>query len=204
MTHTPSYPRTPYPHPVVLEPDAAIGTLAGSDSRYEKRLAELDGIYRDAAAFAAALKHDNGEPVYWVESSSRGAADGALVIGVSAMLPGRIGDEFAMTRGHIHAKHSAAELYYGLSGRGVILMETLDGQVGAVEITPGVAVHVPGGWVHRSVNVGDDLLTTLFCYPADAGQDYDVIAHAGGMSMLVVADGDGWSLRANPDHGAYR
>lgn len=195
---------TPYAHPVVLEPDALIGALGGSDFRYEKRMAELDGIYRDSAAFAAALEHDSGEPVYWVESSNRGAADGALTIGVSALLPGRIGDEFAMTRGHIHAKHSAAELYYGLSGRGVILMETLDGHVSALEITPGVAVHVPGGWVHRSVNVGDDLLATLFCYPADAGQDYDVIGKAGGMSTLVVADGEGWSLRSNPDHRAYR
>ncbi len=46
--------------------------------------------------------------------------------------------------------------------------------------------------------------TRVFCYAADAGQDYAVIAEAGGMKNLVVADGDGWALKDNPDHAGYR
>lgn len=189
--------------PIRLEPDLALGLLAGSTDRYEKRLTELAGLYRDDAAFRAALEADNGDPVYWVEASTPDTDSGALTIGISVLQPGRIGDEFAMTRGHIHAQHSAAELYYGLSGRGVMLMDTIDGRSRAIEINPGVAVHVPGHWVHRSVNVGDEPFTTLFCYPSDAGQDYSVIRDAGGMSKLVVVDGNGWALRNNPDHVSY-
>jgi len=191
--------------PVRLLPDAMLGALAGGNSRYEKALGDLGGVYRDQLAYRAALDADDGEPAYWVESSTLDEDDGALTVGVSSVRPGRIGDEFAMTRGHIHARHDCAELYYGLSGHGVMLMETLDGESRAVEITPGVAIHVPGRWIHRSVNVGAELLTTLFCYPTTAGQDYDVIGEAGGMRMLVVGDStDGWTLRENTDHTEYR
>jgi glucose-6-phosphate isomerase len=189
--------------PARLEPDALLGRLTGGNGRYEKFLAELDGIYRDAQEFRTTLESDSGEPVYWVETSTLDDGDGALTIGVSTLKPGRIGDEFYMTRGHIHAKHSCAELYYGLRGRGVMLMETVDGETHAMEITPGVAVHVPGHWVHRSVNVGNEPFTTLFCYPTDAGQDYGIIGDAGGMKDLVVADGNGWALRPNPNHQGY-
>ena len=190
--------------PARLIPEAALGVLTGGNGRYEKRLQELEGVYRDDTAFRSALQAEAGDPVYWVETSTLDEGDGALTIGVSTLLPGRIGDEFYMTRGHIHAKHSHAELYYGLSGHGVMLMETLDGETSALEITPGVAVHVPGHWIHRSVNVGDEPFSTLFCYPTEAGQDYGIIGDAGGMAQLVVADGTGWALRPNADHTGYR
>ncbi|SDO40973.1 glucose-6-phosphate isomerase [Microbacterium sp. ru370.1] len=190
--------------PARLTVDAARGLLDGRSERYEKHLGDLAGVYRDEAAYASALDRDTGEPVYWVESSTPETGRGALTIGLSVLQPGRIGDEYAMTRGHLHAQSEFAELYYGLAGSGVMLLESVDGDARAVPITPGVAVHVPGGWVHRSVNVGDDTLVTLFAYATEAGQDYGLIADAGGMRQLVVADGTGWTTRANPDHGGYR
>ena len=190
--------------PAVLVPDALIGALVGSNERYEKMLGDLAGLYRDESAFAAGAVTDDGSPVYWVESSTLDSDAGALTIGVSSVKPGMIGDEYAMTRGHIHGIHGRAELYYGLSGNGVMLLDSLDGRTRALEIAPGRAVHVPGHWVHRSVNVGDSLLTTLFCYPSDAGQDYGIIEAAGGMRSLVVRGPHGWQLRDNPDHTGYR
>ena len=193
--------------PAALTVDPLSGTFAGTAERYEKHLADLEGLYRDGEAFALALSEDGGAPAYWVDSSTPEGGRGALTIGLSVLRPGRIGDEFAMTRGHLHAQPEFAELYYGVSGRGVMLLESVDGEARAVPISPGVAVHVPGGWVHRSVNVGDDLLVTVFAYATEAGQDYGIIERAGGMKQLVVvADGDGagWTTRLNPDHGGYR
>ena len=194
----------PAGEPASLVLDALSGRMAGSSGRYEKHLPDLAGLYRDQSAFAAALAHDQGEPVYWVESNSLADGPGALTIGISVLQPGRVGDEFAMTRGHLHERAECAELYYGLAGSGVMLLDALDGRSRAVPITPGTAVHVPGGWVHRSVNVGDETLATLFCYDTQAGQDYGIIERAGGMSQLVVADGEGWITRPNPDHRGYR
>lgn len=194
----------PPAEPAVLEIDARGGTLPGGNGRYEKFLGDLAGLYRDGAAFERALAEHDGGPVYWVESSAVDEGPGALTIGLSVVLPGRIGDEFAMTRGHLHERSECAELYYGVTGSGVMLLETVEGESRALPITPGTAVHVPGGWIHRSVNVGDDTLTTLFCYETSAGQDYGIIEQAGGMSRLVVADGAGWTTRPNPDHRGYR
>lgn len=191
--------------PAVLTVNAAGGTLPGSSERYEKRLSDLAGVYRDGSAFDAALAADDGRPVYWVESSTPEDGRGALTIGLSVLRPGRVGDEFAMTRGHLHAQSEFAELYYGVAGSGVMLLESVSGESRALPIGPGVAVHVPGGWVHRSVNVGSDTLVTLFAYATEAGQDYGIIEQAGGMQQLVVADGEnGWTTRPNPDHGGYR
>ncbi len=121
------------------------------------------------------------------------------------MRPGKISEEYFMTRGHLHSKLEAEELYFGLKGRGVMLMDDLHGRSEAVGITPGVAVHVPGGWVHRSVNVGDENFSTLFCYPSDAGQDYQIINRAGGMKNLVISspDGEKWALKENFRHRGY-
>jgi glucose-6-phosphate isomerase len=183
----------------------ADGVMRGATSSYEKRLGDMAGVYRDEDAFGEIVA-DKGADflVYRVEEHRNVDGEGALIIGTSTLQPGRYGDEFAVTRGHLHAKADRAELYYCLSGRGVMLLETLDGRSEALPLAPGEAVHVPGHWVHRSVNVGAEPFVTLFCYGADAGQDYELIRKAGGMAALVVTDGaGGWSTRPNPDHVGY-
>lgn len=181
------------------------GVMRGATSSYEKRLGDMAGVYQDDAAYREVLAERGPDfLVYRVEEHRNVDGAGALIIGTSTLQPGRYGDEFAVTRGHLHAKADRAELYYCLSGRGVMLLETLDGRSEALPLGPGEAVHVPGHWVHRSVNVGEEPFVTLFCYGADAGQDYELIRRAGGMSALVVADDDGgWSTRPNPHHVGY-
>lgn len=193
-------------------PDPALiaiaenGVMSGATGSYEKLLGDLAGVYLDDDAYRQALATHGGELLaYRVEVNQLADGPGALIIGTSTVLPGRIGDEFAMTRGHLHVKSDRAELYHCISGRGVMLMDTVDGQSRALEMEPGEAVHVPGEWVHRSVNVGEEPLVTLFCYAADAGQDYGIIAEAGGMAQLVVSDPEGgWRTIPNPRHIGYR
>ncbi|WP_309126819.1 glucose-6-phosphate isomerase family protein [Microbacterium sp.] len=185
-----------------ISPD---GGIVGRTRRYEKFLGDMAGVYRDDAAWQSTVdERGAGELIYWVDDHRYQEGPGALIVGTSTLLPGRVGAEYAVTRGHLHAVADRAELYHCLSGRGVMLMETIDGRSVAIELTPGKAVNVPGHWIHRSVNVGDEPFVTLFCYAADAGQDYELIAAAGGMKNLVVADGDGWMLAPNPDHLGYR
>jgi glucose-6-phosphate isomerase len=194
-------PQVVPPVQLTLRPDA--GRLEGGNGRYEKFLPDLEGLYRDAAAYQARLAADDGAPAYWVETSRTEDGPSGLITGVSVLEPGTVGDEYAMTRGHLHAVADRSELYVGLSGRGVMVLDSVDGRSEVVEIGPGQAVYVPGHWVHRSVNVGPERLSTLFCYAADAGQDYSIIERAGGMKSLVVTDGDGWAVRPNPDHRGY-
>ena len=139
-----------------------------------------------------------------MESSRTEDGPGGLITGISVLEPGVVGAEYAVTRGHLHAVADRSELYVGLAGRGVMILETLDGRSEVVDVQPGQAVYVPGHWVHRSVNVGTERFSTLFCYAADAGQDYSIIERAGGMKSLVVKEGDGYAVLPNPDHGGYR
>jgi glucose-6-phosphate isomerase, archaeal len=189
--------------PVKLSLAPEDGALHGSSGRYEKTLEDLAGVYRSSEAYEAELAQSDGSPVYWVENSQSEEGPGGLITGVSVLEPGKLGDEYYMTRGHLHVKADRAELYVGLIGHGVMLLETLDGDSEAIEVRPGEAVYVPGSWVHRSVNVGDERFATLFCFAADAGQDYEIIARAGGMKQLIVERDGGWTTTPNPDHRGY-
>ncbi|WP_066041479.1 glucose-6-phosphate isomerase family protein [Herbiconiux solani] len=185
---------------------APTGQLTGATRHYEKQLGDMAGVYLDERAWTSAVEREGAETlIYSVDEQKYQDGPGALIVGTSTLLPGSYGDEFAVTRGHLHAISDRAELYYCLSGRGVMLLDTVDGRTAAVELTPGKAVNVPGHWIHRSVNVGDEPFVTLFSYAADAGQDYAIIAEAGGMKTLVVSDGDaGWTTIPNPRHRGYR
>ena len=81
-----------------------------------------------------------------------------------------------------------------------MLLETPEGATEIVEIGPKTLVYVPPLWIHRSVNTGPEPLVMSFCYPGDSGQDYEIIARAGGMAKRIVADGDGWAAIDNPTY----
>ncbi|HET7314415.1 glucose-6-phosphate isomerase [Salinisphaera sp.] len=189
-----------YPEPFQLKVDPRHGRLLGSPSNYQKKLSDLAGIYRDSAAFDALAQTDGDRVVYAVQDYRPAFGDNELIFGTTWMAPGRVGDEFFMTRGHIHARADRPEIYHGQSGHGLMLMESPEGDTRTVEIWADVVCYVPPFWIHRSVNLGDQPLVMAFTYPVDAGQDYDVIARSNGMRSLIVDDGQGgWVERANPD-----
>src|SRR5688572_22844847 len=140
--------------PVTCTVDIARGGLEGATGRYEKRLSELAGLYADETAFAAALASGD-RVVYAVEDFRPSSQASDMIFGVTRMLPGKIGREYFVTRGHIHAKSNRPELYYGQKGRGVMLMESPEGEVRVAEIGTGSACYVPPFWIHRSINIGD-------------------------------------------------
>lgn len=183
---------------------STYGALSAPTRQYVKKLGDMDGVYLDAAAWRQECEARGTDAiVYRVDEHKYNDNPGSLIVGTSTLLPGLYGNEFAVTRGHLHRIADRAELYYCLSGHGLLLLETTTGNSQAVELRPGQATTVPGHWIHRSVNVGDEPFVTLFCYSADAGQDYAIISEAGGMKSLVVSTAGGWSLVDNPRHTGY-
>lgn len=189
--------QTPSAHRI----DPATGEMGGATGRYEKRLADLAGIYADSAAFDHAAAIDPDAVVYRVYEARPQQDRGDLIFGTTWMRPGRIGQEFYMTRGHIHARGNRPETYRGETGTGLMLMESPEGETRILEVVPGVLVYVPPMWIHRSVNTGAGALVMSFCYPSDSGQDYEIIARSGGMATRIVTDGAGWKA---VDNAAYR
>jgi glucose-6-phosphate isomerase, archaeal len=179
--------------------DPTTGHLAAKTGRYEKCLSDLAGLYADRDAFAQDLGAGD-RVVYAVEEVRPSQSSGDLAFGTTWMQPGRIGDEFFMTRGHIHAIANRPETYRGESGHGLMLMEAPDGTVEMREVTPGATVYVPGYWIHRTVNIGAEPLVMTWCYPADSGQDYGIIARSNGMAVRILAEGAGWRAVPNPNY----
>ena len=190
-----------WPEPRAFNVDLVEGEMQGTGSRYQKRFRDLDGLYADSAAFEALAKTGGDRVVYEVTDHRPSSLAGDLITGVTRMLPGQVGEEFFMTRGHVHAVVDRPELYYGLKGRGLMVLESADGESRIVEIAPNVVCYVPPYWIHRSVNVGDSDFVMLFCYPADSGQDYDIIQRSNGLRKRIVSDGaGGWRSVDNPHY----
>ena len=199
MTHSPN--SSPWPEPRAFAVDLSQGLMQDTGSRYQKRFRELDGLYADSEAFAARTFSEGERVVYEVTDHRPSSLPGDLITGVTRMSPGKVGDEFFMTRGHIHAIVDRPELYFGLKGRGLMVLESADGESRIVELAPNVACYVPPYWIHRSVNVGDSDFVMLFCYPADSGQDYDIIQRSNGLRKRIVSDdAGGWRSVDNPHY----
>ena len=83
-----------------------------------------------------------------------------------------------------------AEVYYCLAGRGMMVLQTQEGDWATEELLPGRLVYVPPCWAHRSVNTGarEDLVT-CFAYPAHAGHDYASIEKQGFRKCIVEQEG---------------
>ena len=188
-----------WPEPRFFDVDLQTGLMGGTDTRYQKFLRDLGGVYADEQAFGALAAERGDEVVYEVTDHRPNSNPGDLITGVTRMSPGKVGDEYFMTRGHIHAAIDRPELYYGLKGNGLMLMESPSGDTRVVEIKANTACYVPPRWIHRSVNLGSEDFVMLFCYPADSGQDYAIIEQSNGMKLRIVDDGNGsWRSVPNP------
>ena len=191
----------PLIEPGLCSVDVEKGELRGATNRYVKTLGDLAGIYQDPHAYETLLAKFGNTVVYEVTDYKPSQNPGDMIIGVTRMLPGKVGDEYFLTRGHIHAKPNRPEMYYGEKGHGLMLLESPAGDVRIVEIAARTMCYVPPYWIHRSVNVGTGELVMTFAYPADSGQDYGIIAKAGGMRQRIVDDGNGgWKAIDNTSY----
>lgn len=177
--------------------DSLSGSLSNATGHYQKKISDLAGIYADQAAFSALCADDPDRIVYNVCEVRPQADAGDLIFGTTHMQPGKVGTEFFVTRGHIHACANRPETYYGESGQGLMLLESPDGEIRIMDISAKTLIYVPPMWIHRSINIGETPLVMSFCYPVDSGQDYDVIAKSGGMAVRIVSEGTGWRAVRN-------
>lgn len=191
--------RLPEPH--ICQVNVDTGLMANASEHYKKTYDDLAGLYADATAFAALLTQRSGQVAYEVTQfipKPAGRAD--MIFGLTRMEPGKVGDEYFLTRGHIHARANRPEVYYGQKGTGLMVLESPQGEVRVCEVGPQSICYVPPYWIHRSVNVGTGDFVMHFSYPADSGQDYGIVERSGGMRARIVDDGaGGWKQVENPN-----
>jgi glucose-6-phosphate isomerase len=165
----------------------ARGQLSPATSTVRRHLSHMAGTYADLDAERAAIA--GGDPlVYEVHQFDVPATAGELVPCTTILHPGRVGDEFFMTKGHVHEIRERAEIYLGLQGRGLLVLAH-EGRAETVEMGPGVVAYVPPLWAHRTVNTGAEPFVFLAVYPADAGHDYATIERDGFPQRIVDRGG---------------
>lgn len=163
--------------------DLASGRLDPELEVTERRLSDMPGMYLEAG-------DEDGDPViYRVYGIPVPATTGNVLSSTTVIEPGTIGPEYFMTKGHFHEVRDRAEIYLGLAGEGRLVMATEDGQHAVEPMRRGTVNYVPGGWAHRSVNVGEEPLVFFAAYVGDAGHDYATIEDEGFPILLVKGDG---------------
>lgn len=158
------------------------------DNHIVRRLSSMKGMYANPAAYADMLAQED-VVLYEVYELIVPAMAGELLHGVSILHPGKVGDEYFMTKGHFHTVLETGEVYYCQRGAGVMVMETPEGETSVKELRPGGVLYVPPRWAHRSVNTSatEDLIT-FFVYPGNSGHDYGTIEQKGFRKLIVEQD----------------
>ena len=167
------------------------------DNHIERRLSALKGQFNDQATYEKMLAKED-QLIYEVYEIKRPEVEGELLMGVSIVHPGKVGNEFFMTKGHFHSILDTSELYYCIRGEGYMVMETPEGDTSVEALTPGKILYVPPRWAHRSICTSrQEDLVTFFVYPANAGHDYGTIERVG-FRKLVVEGTNGPVIIDNP------
>jgi glucose-6-phosphate isomerase, archaeal len=184
-------------HPMTMEPFAtriiaAERRLDGADKLSATTLKDMADSFADGKAAGA----DPDRVVYRVSKRDAPPEAGELLQCVTEILPGDCGGECFMTKGHGHADSSCAEIYLGVSGKGLVLMQC-GSEFRSEPIEEGRAVYIPGKWNHRTVNVSStESLVFYSVWPAQSGYDYHAVGRDP-FSRRVFRDGPGHALVEN-------
>jgi glucose-6-phosphate isomerase, archaeal len=149
------------------------GQLEGDVVRSRRTVGDLHFYWVDSDVAIAQADELVYETQSWFPKPD--GTEGAVLWASTILHPGKVGDEFFMTRGHFHVKPTHGELIIVVQGQGLLLLMDREGNTTKVELSPGVTYYIDGSLAHRTVNTGDEPLIFWCSWPADCGHDYNSI-----------------------------
>lgn len=168
--------------------DLVDGTMRAPGRVLVRKASDMRGYYKDEAALQQLVAR--GNPVHYEVFEKHIPEEyGHLLLCISKLYSGRVGDECFMTKGHYHTISGTAEVYLCLRGQGYMMMKTAAGQCVAEPMQRNRMVYVPPHWAHRSINTGNEPLISFCVYPADAGHNYGDIATEGFPKRVFIRNG---------------
>jgi glucose-6-phosphate isomerase len=169
--------------------DSITGKLSGNKIiESVKTIADLKNLFEDEASRS---KMEQTKIAYRVEfyPSDEAGTSGGLFFGTSYLEPGKVGNEYFMTKGHFHAERDTAEFYWCIKGSGVLLLMDENRNCKAEYLKPGSLHYINRRIAHRVCNIGEETLAFGACWPSNAGHDYDSILEKGFSARLLCVDG---------------
>jgi glucose-6-phosphate isomerase len=151
-------------------------------------LKDLFDVFEDKQAF---YNLDADRIIYSVQAIFPVAegVEGGLFYGKTVIEPGKVGNEYFMTKGHFHHKADRSEFYWGIQGEGMLILMDEDRNTWAEKMFPGSLHYVNAHIAHRTANTGNTPLIFGACWPSDAGHNYQEIIDKGFSARLKEVDG---------------
>ena len=87
-----------------------------TDNHITRHLSDLKGQFMDTDAYNQMIQKED-VLLYEVYEVQRPEVVGEMLTGIDIVHPGKVGDEFFMTKGHFHEVIDTSEIYYCLHGR---------------------------------------------------------------------------------------
>lgn len=163
--------------------------MKGEPVVYQERLLkDIKAIFADQNA----LQQMNPDTMVYSVQSWLPVAEGTpggLFFGATTLMPGKVGREYFMTKGHYHSQSDRAEFYWGVQGKGMLILMDRNGHTWAEEVYPGSLHYIGSEIAHRLANTGSENLIVGACWPSDAGHDYESIAISGFSARLLEMQG---------------
>jgi len=182
------HPGTSLIQPYAVDLDLEMGIMKNAKQHTVRRASDMSGHYADQTALEQLIK--DGDPVHYEVFECLPPEEyGQIFFCISTLQPGKVGDEYFMTKGHYHTVPHTGEIYLCLRGEGYMLMKTSDGQFAYQRFHRGGIVYVPPYWAHRSVNTGKEPLVSFCTYNAEAGHNYGDIEKEGFIKRVLEVSG---------------
>lgn len=174
--------------PISFNLDFITGQVTQYAERVQRRVSDMLSIFYDQQAVQAAIAA--GDPlIYEFYNTKFLTTTSDMSIAITRIFPGRIGDEYYMSKGHQHQRNDQPEMYICTHGTGFLLLDTMDGEFRAEAWTPGTITHIPPIWAHRVVNTGSEPLVYIGVYHAAAGHNYALVEDKGFAQVVVERGG---------------
>jgi glucose-6-phosphate isomerase len=169
---------------------AVIPTVEASN----RWLGQLADCFAEELAYQTMLSRGD-QLVYGVTNLDMARGEGQLHYGLGILQPGKVGREYFMTRGHLHAWRPAAEVYISLQGQGMMILEhETEATADVVPFSANSVVYVPGYTAHRTINVGAQPLVYWGVLSSEAGHDYEAIRERNFSQVVIELDGQPYAL----------
>jgi glucose-6-phosphate isomerase len=153
-----------------------------------RTIGDLAGIFSNEAAHLSLAADTVAYRVQAFEPCPEGT-EGAVCLATTFLMPGRVGEEYFMTRGHYHANQDRPELEVTISGEGALFLMDQDRQTRIELMRPGSVHPVPPGTAHRVANIGTEPLVFVSYWASETGHDYASIREHGFSARLLDING---------------
>ncbi|MBX3119257.1 MAG: hypothetical protein KF784_09340 [Fimbriimonadaceae bacterium] len=157
--------------------DMLTGTISGEGIVLgERTVGQMQGAFADEAA---RLAMNPQTVVYRTYGTTTDDNSDQMLYATTVLMPGKVGSEYFMTRGHFHQKPQRGEFCLTLQGEGCLFLMDRGANTRIEPMVPGAIQNIDGALAHRVANIGDVPLIFLVTWLADCGHDYESIERDG-------------------------